>query len=43
MNLLELFIEFIDDIYFTGYAQQISQEDPEKFSFEYEEFVSSLN
>jgi hypothetical protein len=43
MNLLELFIEFIDDIYFPGYAEQISEDDPEKFSFEYSEFVASLN
>lgn len=43
MNLLELFIEFIDDIYFPGYAEQISEEDPEKFKWEFREFVASLN
>jgi len=43
MNLLDLFIEFIDDIYFPGYAEQISAEDPEKFSWEFNEFIASLN
>jgi hypothetical protein len=43
MNLLEIFIEFIDAIYFPGYADQMAEENPEKFNFEYEEFASSLN
>jgi len=43
MNLLELFIEFIDSIYFPGYAEQIAEDDPEKFSWEYNEFIASLN
>lgn len=43
MNLLELFIEFIDAIYYPGYANETAENDPEKFNWEYDEFVSSVN
>ena len=43
MNLYEIFIEFIDSIYFPGYAEQLATTDPDKFTFEYGEFVPSMN
>jgi len=43
MNLYELFIEFIDSIYYAGYAEQLSESDPEKFTWEYQEFVQNIN
>lgn len=34
-----LFIEYLDSIYYTGYAQQIAAENPELFTFEFREFI----
>jgi len=39
--MIELFIEFVDGIYYEGYAKQLSQDDPEKFTWEYNEFISN--
>lgn len=36
---IELFIEFVDQIYWPGYAEQLAQDDPEKFTWAYNEFV----
>ncbi len=43
MNLQEIFIEFIDSIYFPGYAEQLAAHDPEKFTFEFNEFASNMS
>jgi hypothetical protein len=43
MNLLEAFIEFIDSIYYEGYAKEMAESDPVKFTWEYNEFVGQLN
>ncbi len=32
--MIELFIEFIDSIYWIGYAQWLSEEHPEQYEFE---------
>jgi hypothetical protein len=32
------FIDFIDSIYFEGYADQLAETDPEKLQFEFEEY-----
>ena len=37
---LEVFESFIDGIYFAGYVQQIKENDPEKYSWELNEFLS---
>jgi len=42
MNLLEAFIEFIDSIYWDGYAKMIADTDPAKFDWEYSEFVATM-
>ena len=42
MNLIDPFTEFIDSIYYPGYAQQMAKDDPVKYSFEYNEFASQF-
>jgi len=34
------FINFIDSIYFDGYAAQMEESDPEKLKFEFAEFIA---
>ena len=36
------FIEFIDSIYFEGYADQLKESDPEKLQFEFEEYQAMM-
>jgi hypothetical protein len=35
------FIDFIDSIYFEGYADQLQESDPEKLQFEYAEYQAA--
>lgn len=39
--MIEAFFEFIDSIYWNGYAEQMAEENPEKFNFELNEFLNS--
>jgi hypothetical protein len=39
--MLELFIELTDQIFWEGYAQQLSRERPETFQQELREFMDS--
>jgi hypothetical protein len=39
--MIEMFIEFIDMIYYEGYAQNLANYDPEKFQFEFAEFLNN--
>ncbi len=43
MNLVELFTDFVDQIYFEGYARQLAESDPEKFDFELNEFLNNFD
>ena len=36
------FIAYIDDLYYEGYAQQMAEEDPDRLTYEYYEFLRSL-
>ncbi len=38
--MLELFIEFTDQIFWEGYAEQMADENPEKFNFELNDFLT---
>jgi len=38
-KLYELFIEYMDSIYYAGYTKQIASENPELFTFEWREFI----
>lgn len=38
-NLYTLFIEFLDGVYYGGYAEQIAKENPELFTFEWRSFI----
>lgn len=40
-NLIELFIELNDQIYFEGYTSSMAMEDPAKYEFELAEFMSN--
>ena len=40
-NLLDAFIEFLDSVYWTGYAESIAESHPEKYNFEYELFLNT--
>lgn len=37
--MIEVFVEMIDALYFEGYAEELYQNNPEKFHFELEEFL----
>ena len=39
--MIEAFVDMVDGIYFIGYAEQMANEDPEKFQFELDEFLSN--
>ena len=41
MNLSELFIQLMDQIYWVGYAIQLAQDDPEKYTWEFNEFLNT--
>jgi len=36
-----MFIKFIDMIYYEGYARHLANDDPEKFQFEFNEFLEN--
>jgi hypothetical protein len=36
------FIDFIDSIYFEGYANQLKESDPDKLQFEYAEYQAAM-
>lgn len=37
--LYTLFVEYLDGIYYNGYAAQIAHQNPELFTFEWREFI----
>ncbi len=39
--MIEAFVEFIDGIYWQGYAKLLAAEDPVKFTFELSEFLNN--
>lgn len=39
--MIEAFVEFVDGIYFDGYAKHMAKEEPEKFNFELNEFLNN--
>jgi hypothetical protein len=41
--MLELFIEMVDTIFYDGYAEQLSKENPARFNFELEEFMNAYS
>lgn len=43
MNLVEIFTELVDQIYYPGYAEQLAESDPEKFTFEFNEFLANFD
>lgn len=43
MNKIDLFVDFVDQIYFPGYAEQLAESDPEKFDFELNEFLNNFD
>ena len=42
-GLYDAFTEFLDSLYYEGYAEKIRQENPELFAFEWEQFQESLS
>jgi len=41
--MLELFIELTDHVFWDGYTQQLSTENPAAFKFRFNEFINSYN
>ena len=41
MKMLEIFIEWLDNIYFQGYAAQLSKDDPDAYAWEYHHFIEN--
>jgi hypothetical protein len=41
--MLELFIELTNQIFWDGYAEQLSTENPAVFKFRFNEFVKAYN
>lgn len=40
-HLLDDFIDFTDNIYWDGYAEDLALTNPEKFYFEFSEFLNN--
>lgn len=38
--MYELFIEYMDSIFYEGYAKQLASEDSAKFNFELDQFLN---
>ena len=41
MNWLEIFFEWLDSLYYQGFASQLQKEEPERFQWEYENFLET--
>lgn len=41
--MLELFIEFTDQIFWKGYAEQLAESNPEKYRHELNDFLTLYN
>lgn len=39
--MYEQFIELTNQIFWEGYAEQLAKENPERFQFEYNDFLST--
>lgn len=40
--MYEQFIEYTDQIFWEGYAEQLAKEDPQRFRLEYMDFTGQL-
>lgn len=41
--MITLFIEFTDQIFWEGYAEQMAEENPQKFNHELNDFLTIYN
>ena len=41
--MIELFIEYLDSIYWEGYAQQLASDNPQAYTFELNQFLDNYN
>ena len=41
MKWLEIFIEWLDSLYYQGFASQLQSDDPERFQWEYDHFIEN--
>ncbi len=39
--MYDLFIELTNQIFWEGYAEQLAKDDPERFNFEYRDFLQN--
>jgi len=42
-TIIALFVEVTDSLFWEGYTEQLSKENPERFKFELNEFSSNYN
>jgi hypothetical protein len=42
-GLYDAFVEFLDGLYFEGYTEQLKNEFPELFAFEWKQFQESFS
>ena len=40
-NLPEIFVEHLESLYWEGFAQQLAAENPEAYTFEYQQFCNN--
>jgi hypothetical protein len=41
--MIELFIEFTDQIFWEGYAQQLAEINPHRYTAEFNDFLNTYN
>ena len=41
--MIEIFIEVTDQLFWQGYTEQLSKENPEQFSVEFNDFLITYN
>jgi hypothetical protein len=39
--MIDAFVEFLDSIYYEGYAMHTALDDPGRFTFEFNEFIEN--
>jgi len=42
-GIIEAFVNLMDNIFHTGYTQELAKDDPERYSFELEQFLDNYH
>jgi hypothetical protein len=43
MDIIDVFVRYMDDIYYEGYAYQLAQDNPTAYQYELNQFLNNHN